>query len=38
MAADLCDISIHDRRSAIIAGDPGCAAPYREFISAELED
>jgi tetratricopeptide (TPR) repeat protein len=37
-AADLCDLSIHDRHSTVIAGDPGCAAPYREFISAELED
>ena len=36
-AADLCDISIHDRHSTTIAGDPGCAARYREFISAELE-
>ncbi|MEO6780553.1 MAG: sulfotransferase, partial [Bradyrhizobium sp.] len=38
MAADLCDISIHDGHSTAIAGDPECAAPYREFIFAELED
>ena len=37
-AAELCDVSIEDRDSITIAGDPGCAAPYREFISAELED
>jgi hypothetical protein len=37
-AAELCDVSIDDGHSITIAGDPGCAAPYREFISAELED
>jgi len=37
-AADLCDIPIHNGHCIAIGGDPGCAAPYREFISAELED
>ena len=38
MAADLCGASVHDAHSTTITGDPGCAAPYREFISAELDD
>ena len=36
--ADLCDIPIHNGHCIAIGGDRGCAAPYREFISAELED
>ncbi|HEX5232897.1 MAG TPA: tetratricopeptide repeat protein [Bradyrhizobium sp.] len=38
MAADLCEASVHDGHSTSITGDPDCAAPYREFISAELDD
>jgi hypothetical protein len=37
MAADLCEASVHDGHSTTITGDPDCAAPYREFISAELD-
>lgn len=37
MAAGLCEVSVHDGHSTTITGDPDCAAPYREFISAELD-
>ncbi len=36
LAAALCELSIPDGHSPTIAGDVGCAAPYREFIAAEL--
>lgn len=36
-AAELCGLSIGGEHSPAIAGDLACAAPYREFMSAELE-
>jgi tetratricopeptide (TPR) repeat protein len=36
-AAELCDVPVPDGQPAALAGDPGCAAPYRAWMAAELD-
>jgi hypothetical protein len=36
-AAELCGLSVPNGLLPTVAGDPGCSAPYRQFMIAELQ-
>jgi hypothetical protein len=36
-AAELCGLSLSEVPVSTVSGDPGCAAPYRQFMALELE-